>query len=487
MGQAVLQFKADGLVLEAYLASRSFVQIIMGPLGSGKTMTTAFKVFELICNQRASKEGVRRSRVAVVRNTYPDLTSTTIRDWKVVVPEGCGPLTMGHPPEHKLDFDLPDGTRVAAEVIFIALDKPEHIKKLRGMQLTFAWVNEGKEVPLAVFAMLTGRVDRYPLQGYSPYVGVLSDTNAWDQDHEFQKWYEAFLKQELPGYEFFIQPGGVLWDGGRWVVNPDRENREFVGPEYYERQIPGKTQDWIKVNLANRIGYSFDGKAVHADYSDEYHCTKEDFSPTPGLTVRVGMDFGLTPAAAFMQRQPNGQWFVFDEIVTEDTDIEEFAPLLLAKVSSWNALVKDLTWVFRGDPSGDDRVETNKGTAFMTLRLNGVPAMPASTNDTQIRRSALDRPLTRTVAGGLPGFRISPRCRVLRKALSGGWCYKRIQISAGEERYREVADKNKFSHIGESAEYALMDGGEHAVINAPRVTQLQPPVTLKQTWNPLDL
>lgn len=488
MAEAVIRFKAGGPVLERYLHSKAFVQIIMGPLGSAKTTTTAFKVFELICTQTPNKEGVRKSRWAVIRNTYPDLTNTTIRDWRNIVPDGCGPFTMGHPPEHKLDFDLPDGTRVQSEVIFIALDKAEHVKKLRGMQLTAAWVNEAKELPMAIISMLTGRVDRYPRQGYSNWVGILGDTNAWDQDHYLQDWYEKAQKGEMPGYEFFTQPGGVIKVNGKWVVNPDRENQEWIGPEYYERQIPGKKEDWIKVNLANQIGFSFDGKPVHGDYSDAFHGSDQVLMPVPGRVCRLGMDFGLTPAAAFMQRQEDGQWVVFDEIVLEDDSAAELAEEIKAREADWDAQVPGLSWVRRGDPSGDERSPTDKETVYQVLRLNGVSAHPASTNDPPIRRDALDRPLTRVVAGGKPGIVFSAKCRVLRKGLSGGWCFKRIQIAAGEERYRDVPDKNKFSHIGEALEYGLMDGGEHAVRNAPPQRKVvHAPPQVKSNWDPLDV
>lgn len=499
MANALLTFKASGKTLEEYVNDRSFVSIIMGPLGSGKTTGTVFTVFERICQQKANKQGERRSRVAVVRNTYPDLTNTTIRDWRAVVPDGCGPFTMGHPPEHKLDFDLPDGTRVLAEVIFIALDKPEHVKKLRGMQLTFAWVNEAKEVPETIIAQLTGRVDRYPMQGYSPYVGVICDTNAWDEDHYLNGWYEKWKLGEMPGYCFHIQPGAMMkvdetgarvssnTAGAKWVINPDRENQEWVGPEYYTRQVVGKKEDWIRVNLANEIGYAIDGKPVHADYSDSYHVAVGDLIPTPGI-VRVGIDFGLTPAALFLQRQPDGQWWAFDEIVCEDAAADEFSVEIKSRVSQWDAEVPGLRWIFTGDPAGDNRAQTDKQTPFQVLRLNGVPANPATSNDTDLRRQALDRPLTRTV-GGKPGFQVDRRCRVFRKAMAGGFCYKRVQIG-GEERYRDVPDKNKYSHIVEAGEYGIMDGGEHAVRNpaSPKVhapAPARPPRT--QNWTPFDI
>jgi len=482
-GQAVLKYRAQGPVLQQYLDSSDFVQIIRGPLGSGKTTCSAAKLFRLICEQRASKEGVRRSRWAAIRNTYPDLKNTTIRDWKTVVPDGAGHFTMGAPPEHKLDFDLPDGTRVLAEVLFLALDKPDDVRKLRGMQLTGAWINEGKEIPKAILDMITGRVDRYPMPGYSSWVGVLMDTNAWDDDHWLEELDKLRLKGELPGYSYFVQPPAVVKVGGRWQVNPEAENLKVLKADYYQRQLAGKREDWILVNLANQIGLSFDGKPVHPDYSESMHGAKEELLPRPGLAW-IGMDFGLTPAAVFLQRQPSGQIIAFDEIVCIETGGARFAEQIKAREAEWKARVPGLMFASnarRGDPSGDDRRDTDESTYFQVLRANGVQAMPASTNQAQLRRDALDRPLQRIV-NGKPGIVFSTRCKVLRRGLAGAWNYRRVEI-AGQERFKDEAEKNEWSHVCEACEYGLIDMGEHGVINVPGAVQINAPVVMGD-WSP---
>ncbi len=482
-GQAVLRYRAQGPVLQKYLDSMAFVQIIRGPLGSGKTTCSAAKAFKLICEQRPNKDGVRKSRVACVRNTYPDLKNTTIRDWKAVVPENAGRFTMGAPPEHKLDFDLPDGTRVLAEVIFLALDKPDDVKKLRGLQLTFAWINEGKELPKAILDMITGRVDRYPFPGRSNWVGVLMDTNAWDDDHWLEDLDKLRLKGELPGYEFFVQPGAVLKIGDKWEVNPQAENLGVLKPDYYQRQIAGKRVDWIRVNLANEIGISYDGRPVHPDYQESIHCAKDLLRPRPGI-IFVGLDFGLTPAAVFWQKQPSNQWWGLDEVICTSMGAVRFADELKAKCAEMRVYSSGLTFVFRGDPSGDIRSQTDESTVFQVLRLNGIPALPCSTNDPQIRRDAIDRPLQRHV-NGQPGVLISPACKMLRRGLAGAWNYQRVEVK-GHERFKDETSKNEFSHVCEAGEYGLMDAGEHAQINAGQGDFFpKSPVTLQTNWSPL--
>lgn len=483
-----VRHRPQGAVLAAYGKCRSAVHIIRGPLGGGKTYESIDKIINLCCEQKPTKsDGIRKTRGVVVRNTYPDLISTVIKDVREVIPETMGHMTMGHPPELNMDFDLEDGTRVVSNVIFLALDKEDDVRKIRGLNATWVYINEVKEVAKANFDMVTARADRYPQIGWSQFGGVFCDTNAWDQDH----WLEDLAKQirakELPGYEIFVQPGAVLKVNGKWVVNPKAENPAAVRLGYYEKVLRGKREDWIKVNLANEIGYSFDGKPVHPDYSDSVNVSSEALIPYPGMCF-IGLDFGLTPAAVFWQRQLNGQWWGFDELVEMDMANDAFALALKAKCAVWKARVPGLNFRFVGDPSGDNRSMTDGRTTFQMYRLAGVPAIPASTNDPQVRRDALIRPLTRTVKGQ-PGLLLAPHMNMLRKSLSGAWCYRRVMIG-GTQRYRDEAEKNEFSHVGEAAEYGLMDAGENFHATGGEVPQfptngdaIQP----KKIWTPFDV
>jgi hypothetical protein len=48
-------------------------------------------------------------------------------------------------------------------------------------------------------------------------------------------------------------------------------------------------------------------------------------------------------------------------------------------------------------------------------------------------------------------------CRVLRKALSGGFHLKRLNVNGA--RYREQPEKNSYSHVAEALECVLLGGG----------------------------
>ena len=48
------------------------------------------------------------------------------------------------------------------DVLFLALDREEDVRKLLSLELTGAWINEAREIPKAIVDTLTGRVGRYP-------------------------------------------------------------------------------------------------------------------------------------------------------------------------------------------------------------------------------------------------------------------------------------------------------------------------------------
>jgi hypothetical protein len=187
----------------------------------------------------------------------------------------------------------------------------------------------------------------------------------------------------------------------------------------------------------------------------------------------------------------NGQWYGLEEIVMEDGDAATLANEIKVRCADMSARTKGpLLFVYRGDPSGDFRAQTDSTTAFQIMRLNGVPALPCSTNDAELRRNAIDRTLTRLI-NGQPGLLLSPKMSRLRYALAGGYHYDRIKIASTSDdpRFRDVPVKDMHSHIAEAAEYALLDAGEHSIINSDsKVAKNFPsrPVLARSNWSPFD-
>lgn len=445
--------KFPGPVAEAFYHDRTYFSAIMGPLGSGKTNTAILKALNLAAEQEPNSQRIRPSRLIIIRNTYTDLEATTIRDWRQLTGP-MAPVRMGIPPTQALTWQLPDGTTVDLDVLFLALDREDHIRKLRGTQASFVWLNELKELPKAVVDMATRPLGRYP----SPALGgvpctreqMMGDFNAPDEDH----WVVPLMASPPPDYKFFIQPGGVRYEHDQWVIHQKAENIRNLPPNYYEKLLQGKKHEWIRVNLANQYGSSADGKAVYDEYTPHVHC--RNFDPWPDEPVYLGADFGLTPAACLAQLK-SGQLRVFDEIVTENFSAEELvASLHERKATQWPGLDWGHGW---GDPAGAGRAQTDKRTVFQVLQAGGLDIVPAPSNDFGLRRDAVAHRLQKLCKNGEPALIIHPRCRVLHKAMSGHYGYRRVRV-LGDEKYHDVPDKTPYSHIAEALQYLCLGLGD---------------------------
>jgi hypothetical protein len=351
-----------------------------------------------------------------------------------------------------LDQQLPDGTRVEAEFMFRALDKPDDVKKLLSLELTGAWGNEARELPKPVIDMLQGRVGRYPpkMSGVSPtWFGVILDTNPPDEDHWFYKMFEEDMPET---FQLFKQPSGL---------SPEAENIENLPPNYYKNMMAGKDSNWIDVYVHGKYGFIADGEPVYPEFNRDIHVVPaEELHFDPKEDLWIGLDFGRTPAAAFAQLQGD-RWVFLDEITTTNMGAKDFAKLLGSHIKRYYR-TEAQTFIF-GDPSGDYAGQASDDTPFLVLQSAGIEAYPAPSQDPTIRREALASQMTVLSRTGKPRLAISTKCRMLVKGLAGGYKYRRIQVP-GEERYQSKPDKNKFSHVCEAAEYLLVGAGEDPTI-----------------------
>lgn len=437
-------------------ADEAFVRSIIGPIGSGKSVCCCLEIFRKACEQAPHRDpdskhgGIRRSRWVIIRNTYRELIDTTIRTFFDWVPEELGVMKK-QDMEFHMKFSLPDNTIVYCEILFRALDKPNDIKKLLSLELTGGWINECREIPKQVVDMLQGRVGRYPnkRQGGPTWWGIIMDTNPPDSDH----WYYTLFEENLPpNFSLFHQPSGL---------SPEAENIENLPPRYYENMIAGKDQEWINVYVHGQYGFITDGKPIFPEYKDHIHSTQSPLVPPKGSKVFVGIDFGLTPAAAIGRLSPSGQLQVLDELCTFDMGAVSFGRLLHQKLSTE---FRDCEIEVYADPAGEQRAQTDESTPFQILHNQGIDAYPTYTNDFTIRREAVADLMMRLDMSGEPAFILGPKAKLARKALAGGYKYKRMQVS-GEARFQERPDKNRYSHIADAIQYLVLGavGGEKVI------------------------
>jgi len=452
--------------------SGAFVRGIRGPVGGGKTVASIMEMYTRALEQEPHN-GVRRTRWALIRNSYPELLSTTLKTFEDWVPPVVCPVTRSSPINGTLRVNLPDGTRVEAEFIFLALDIEDDVKKLKSLELTGAFLNEASELRKSVLDMLTSRVGRFPPQrwGGATWSGVVMDTNPPDDSHW---WYHLAEEVKPPNFEFFSQPPALIRVPGRTPKDPPTyvpndgtcpglgmaeniPNLPGASPEnpnggfnYYLNMVSGKDEEWIKVYVLNQYGNLISGKPVYPEYADSVHLSATVLEPYRGVPVLLAYDFGLTPACIILQQTPRGQVRILDELISEDMGIERFASDIVKPFLNSDKY-RGCTFFGVGDPAGGARSQADETTCFQILDRLGLKAIPAPTNSPMIRREAVAWFLTKMVDGE-PGFLISPTCRIVRKGFLGGYHYRVMKVGGGD-RYAETPDKNEYSHPHDALQY----------------------------------
>lgn len=454
----------------------------MGPVGSSKSSACWMELFSRAREQKPDSRGLRRTRAAILRNTYPELKSTTIKtvlEWAPFMQMKWDSPITGY-----IDQWLPDKTRMQMEVHFLALERPEEVDKLGSYELTFGWVNEVREVAKPVVDKLTERVGRFPkvqlnerdevIHGPT-WRGVVLDTNPPDDDHWYYKLAEradpellaqteqaerelrklGFLKEGEPLFQFFKQPGGlILKPDGKYEANPSAENVKHLdgGYAYYFRQLAGKSKNWVKAQILGQYATVSTGRPVFSEFNDDTHC--RPLVPNPQLPLIAGWDFGLNGMAVVIgQLTKLGQLVVLDELTPQRSEgLDEFAETVVKPYLAQHYPKYEIRSV--GDPSGAYGSTNEAKSAFQILANCGFVLMPALTNDPMARIEAVRKFLTGMVVGQ-PRFLIDPKAAKTRKALAGRYCFERVQIP-NKEIYKDKPVKDEYSHPADALGYLAL-------------------------------
>ena len=421
--------------------SPAAVRGLMGCIGSGKSVGCVMEIYRLISQvQTPDHDGIRRSRVGIIRNTIKELKMTTIKTWME---------WMGWSGYLKISDNvfMVEFNDVQAEIIFLGLDRPEQLKALLSLELSYAFINEAREIQFETVQMLRSRLGRYPSKREGDGCTrpcMIMDTNPPSEDGW---WFNIFEEQKPDGWELFKQPGGL---------DPKAENIENLPDGYYTTQMTGNSAAWLKVYRDAQYAFLLEGKAVYPEYKEPMHLL-ETFIPNPKLPILIGMDFGRTPVAVLGQKDQHGRWVIFDEMQTWDMGATEFGeklyryllltyPGFRTNISGW------------GDPAGDDQGQNDDKTPIQIINKAGIKIRPGITQDVFVRTESVRVPLSR-IYEGTAALRITPKCRMLRKAMAGGYHYRKIN-SGGASRYDIKPNKNEYSHVSDALQYLLSSAGE---------------------------
>lgn len=421
-----------------FMSSDARMRVLMGPVGSGKSVTSSFEIVRRASMQKPDANGRRRTRAAVVRETARQLQDTTIKTFLDWFPPGqCG---MYMRTTKTYFFRVGD---VECEIMFRALDDADDVANLNSLELTFAWFNECRDIHPDIVDAMSKRIGRFPSakDGGPTWFGMWGDTNPPTMD----TWWYYQMEKLNPkdgvspnnnGWEIFKQPSGR---------SPYAENIENLPDGYYDTQ--GRSEDYIRVYIDGEYGLSLAGMPVYKYFKPDYHMAKTPLRHIQNgvRPIVVGMDLGLTPAAVIGQQDPRGRALILAEAVSFDMGVQRFVrtllkPLLFERFPGAPVLVVT-------DPAGVQRAQTDERSAVDIIKAEGLRVISARTNSVSARINAVDDLLMRQVDGD-PAFLVDPGCTQLKAAMMGGYRYK--------ARGDGDIDKNKHSHVAEALQYLAL-------------------------------
>ena len=473
----------------------SFVRLIIGPYGSGKSTGCDHEIIKRARAMPVWHNGRRRSRWAIVRNTSGELQSTTLQTWLMWFDE-LGDIQKRQKPLMTYEHTFRDDQGVVElELLFIALDREEDIRKIKSLEVTGVYINELSEVPQGAIAHFKGRLNgRYPSKQFcsEPYwSGIIADTNAPDEDHWIKSTFED---AGLEDYKLFRQPPGlikcetniiepgtgyILHTAGEWIHNPACDNSDTYAPkyDYYTKMAQGQNEDFIKVFCLGEYGLVAFGRRVFPEYNPDVH-SMQSLQVMQQLPIDLSFDFGLTPTCLVTQLSPRGQLLVLKEYTSSNMGIRTFAQSVvipsLSKEFPNNKIGSSVA-----DPAGiaGDQI-MEELSCIGELNSLGIVTNPARTNDLEPRLGSV-RWFLNTMIDGKPCFVLSREgCPMLHKGLAKEYVYKRLAIG-GEERYRDIPDKNAVSHPADCLQYRCM---EHA---PDLIARDKMPVKKVEMYNPV--
>lgn len=461
-----------------FMLSPMYVRVLGGPIGGGKSVCCIHELFRWATSEQApNKEGVRKTRFLIVRNTADQLRSTvqkSIFDW---MPPGIVGTWKATEKTLYFDFPLPDGTKVYSEWMLLALDTPDDIRKALSLEATGLWGNECRELHPDVVDALLGRINRYPSMkdGGATRAGALFDTNMPDMD----TWWHEKMENPPMNWSIHIQPAAIITkdeylekyseepdearcavasDDTTYVVDPQSDNYQFLHKMYYPNLIPGKSQDYLDVYLRCRYGRALNGFPVYdKTFRPDFHTASSPLLPIKSDTypVVIGLDFGRTPAAAIMQMTPTGKVNVLSEVTSENMGIEKFIesklkPHLYEKYPG-------CAFIVAPDPAGWAKTQVGETSPVDVVKRHFKVVRPP-TNKPKMRIEAVEELLSKHL-DGKAAFSVDPQCGTILKGFKYGYRWKANR--KGDLENDREADKNEYSHVHDALQYgaSVIGGG----------------------------
>jgi len=462
-GALIKDLTLPGPVATDFLLCRDPFPVLNGPAGSGKTTTCIMRALYSAARVPPDpSDGVRKYKLGIIREGYDPLWKTTIRSWQKILPADLpGSSWTGSSPRsatHVIHFkDAFGPIRLTAE--FLAFGDGFEPDDLVGYEFTDVWLSEINKQREDVFINLADRIGREPPRKILQRGGrIFGDCNA----PEVTNWvYRTWWEDATPGFRLFRQPGGL---------HPDAENIHIVGRDYYSQQIQQNVKrPWhIRRQVHNLPGFARDVDVVFSGFDDERMMSTLPLDVHPELTLVIGVDGGLTPAALFGQATGDGQCRVLAEVALErggSTELAEAINAMLAE--SRFSKVRDVIVIC--DPACGAGADTKDGSFHTRLAAaTGLNVRLASTNDPDVRVTALASFMSRALPGGRPGLIVDPSIKAFRRGCNQTYHYHKNSMTGERMSFAKTPD----SHVCEAGQYMGLGFG-HAQAVERRRTRAQ--------------
>ena len=424
------------------MSSDQRIRVIRGPVGSGKSSGMVMELLRRGLQQAPDpNDGIRRTRFAIVRNTFPQLKTTSAK----TISELLRGVANYKAQDHVFEIKFGD---VYSEWILLALDTPENVQRLLSLDLTGGWLSELRELPPQILLDVLSRCGRYPSMrnGGPSWYGVIAESNSWNAD---SPWNRILEEKDLmgkplpPTWGYWVQPG---------ARDPYAENREHLVPGYYEDLLESNSKEWCEQYIDNMITPSLSGEAVfRASFKTEFHVAKQELVPIVGSMLIIGMDFGRNPACVILQLDPRGRLVVLDELMEQGMGCEQFIGTKLRPLLAqpkYNRLPAGVV----GDPSGVSRGQIGEESVFQMMKRLGLSAQPAQTNNIEPRLRAVEKWLLSQRDGGA-AILFSPNCRTLILSMQSRYRYARTKAGT----LQPVPEKlHPYSDICDALQYGVL-------------------------------
>lgn len=467
-------FTPPGPKAAGWLHSNAPMSFIMGPVGSAKTTTGAMKCLNVARLQHPStKDGVRKAHILAVRKNYRQMHRSLLPSWFSVWPRDFGEVEFEKdgPVKHTMKIADDRFGEILLIVEFASIGDHDIESFIRGYQPTAVWLNEVDEMPPGSLGLLYQRCGRAFLSErpdpsvVAPveYSKIFGDLNAPDEDNWFNEDYILNMPEDC---ELWEQPSGF---------SPNAENLSAlrrIDPDYYQnlaKRMRADSGDWaVRRFIENKTGYSRSGEPVYASFNDRIHTGSDMMEPYPGSPIIIGLDQGLTPAAAFCQA-PGERFLILSELVTPEGDAESAMGMgqrvgrhLLA---NYPGFARQGGFVIAPDPASKQRTGGNDLRKWVEHFRQGVveivgaaPLKLPVSNNIALRVGPVNA-YCNAIVRGEPALQLHPRCRYVRRGFNGGYRLERVQ---GKDRvFKDKPDKGPYSHVMNAVEYAAMVADPH--------------------------